>query len=102
VLAGIHAGDDIAPWNAAAHPIGMFMFRWVSKSNNDSLYGGIDSVNNGNFKGGHDNLQRSNATWTHQFSEAGTFPTSTEGYSVYPFHAMVGGTTDCRKRGLPL
>src|SRR6202140_5647852 len=35
VLFGIHAGDDIAPWNAAAHPTGMAMVRWVSKSNND-------------------------------------------------------------------
>jgi hypothetical protein len=29
VLFGIHAGDDIAPWNAAAHPTGMAMVRWV-------------------------------------------------------------------------
>jgi hypothetical protein len=25
IMAGIHAGDDIAPWNKAAHPTGMFM-----------------------------------------------------------------------------
>ena len=25
ILAGIHAGDDIAPWNRAAHPTGIFM-----------------------------------------------------------------------------
>jgi hypothetical protein len=50
VLFGIHAGDDIAPWNAAAHPTAMAMLRWVSKSNNDSLWGGIDSLNNGKFK----------------------------------------------------
>ena len=66
IMAGIHAGDDVAPWNGAAHPTGMFMVRWVSKSNNDSIYGGIDSVNNGKFKNFHDNLQQSNVTWTHQ------------------------------------
>ena len=27
IMAGIHAGDDIAPWNKAAHPTGMFMVR---------------------------------------------------------------------------
>jgi hypothetical protein len=94
IMAGIHAGDDIAPWNAAAHPTGMFMIRWVSSTNDDSLYGGIDSVNNGNFKAGHDNLQQSNFTWTHRFNEEGTFLTSTELYFIYQFHALVGGTVN--------
>jgi hypothetical protein len=94
VMAGIHAGDDVAPWNAAAHPTGMFMVRWVSKSNNDSIYGGIDSVNDGNFKAGHDNLQQSNVTWTHRFNETGTFLTTTEGYYIYQFNALVGGTVN--------
>jgi hypothetical protein len=40
ILFGIHAGDDIAPWNGAAHPTAMAMARWVSASNNDSLYDG--------------------------------------------------------------
>ena len=93
-MAGIHAGDDVAPWNVAAHPTGMFMVRWVSKSNNDSIYGGIDSVNNGNFKDGHDNLQQSNVTWTHRFNEAGTLLTSTEAYYIYQFNALVGGTVN--------
>src|SRR5215469_15645379 len=56
ILAGIHAGDDIAPWNGAAHPTALAMARWVSASNNDSLWGGIDSLNGGKFKAGHDNL----------------------------------------------
>jgi hypothetical protein len=94
VMAGIHAGDDIAPWNAAAHPTGMFMVRWVSKSNNDSIYGGIDSINNGKFKAGHDNLQQSNITWTHRFNESGTFLTTTEAYYIYQSHALVGGTVN--------
>ena len=32
VLFGIHAGDDIAPWNAAAHPTGMTMARLAAST----------------------------------------------------------------------
>jgi len=94
ILAGIHSGDDVAPWNVAAHPTGLLMARWVSKSNNDSIFGGIDSINNGHFKGGHDNLQQSNVTWTHRFNEAGTFFMTTEAYYIYQSHALVGGTVN--------
>jgi hypothetical protein len=94
IMAGIHAGDDVAPWNGAAHPTGMFMIRWVSKSNNDSIYGGIDSINNGKFKDFHDNLQQSNMTWTHRFNEKGTFLTTTEAYYIYQSHALIGGTVN--------
>jgi hypothetical protein len=51
VLFGIHAGDDIAPWNGAAHPTAMAMVRWVSAANNDSLWGGIDSLNGREIQG---------------------------------------------------
>src|SRR5216684_4335720 len=94
ILAGIHSGDDVAPWNVAAHPTGLLMARWVSKSNNDSIFGGIDSINNGHFKGGHDNLQQSNLTWTHRFNEAGSFLTTTEAYYIYQSHALIGGTVN--------
>jgi hypothetical protein len=94
VLFGIHAGTDVAPWNEAAHPSAMWMLRWVSKSNNDSLYGGVDSINNGHFKGGHDNLQQFNLTWTHRFNKRGTFLTSTEAYYIYQTHALLGGTVN--------
>lgn len=94
ILFGIHAGDDIAPWNGAAHPTAMAMARWVSKSNNDSLYGGIDSLNNGKFRDGHDNLQQFNLTWTHRFNESGTLLTSTETYYIFQTHALVGGTVN--------
>jgi hypothetical protein len=57
---GVHAGDDIAPWNAAAQPNGMAMLRWVSKNNNDSIWAG-------RFKDGHDDLPQDNLTWTHRF-----------------------------------
>jgi hypothetical protein len=91
---GVHAGDDVAPWNAAARPTGMAMLRWVSKSNNDSLWGGIDSISSGKFKAGHDHLQQSNLTWTHRFNRKGTFFTSTEAYYIYQSHALVGGTVN--------
>ena len=94
ILFGIHAGDDVAPWNAAAHPTGLLMARWVSKSNDDSLYGGIDSINNGKFKAGHDNLQQSNLTWTHRFNKKGTILTTTEAYYIYQSHSLVGGTVN--------
>jgi len=94
ILFGIHAGDDIAPWNSAAHPTAMAMVRWTSKSNNDSLWGGIDSLNGGKFKDGHDNLQQFNLTWTHRFDEAGTLLTSTEAYYIFQTNSLVGGTVN--------
>jgi Putative beta-barrel porin-2, OmpL-like. bbp2 len=94
ILFGIHAGDDIAPWNGAAHPTAMAMVRWTSTSNNDSLWGGIDSLNGGKFKDGHDNLQQFNLTWTHRFNEARTFLTSTEAYYIFQTYAPVGGTVN--------
>ena len=94
VQAGIHAGTDVAPWNAAAHPSAVAMVRWVSKSNNDSIYGGIDSLNGGRFKAGHDNLQQSNLTWTHRFNPRGTFLTTTEAYYIFQSGALAGGTVN--------
>jgi hypothetical protein len=91
---GVHAGDDIAPWNAAAQPTGMAMVRWVSKSNNDSIWVGIDSINTGRFKAGHDDLQQDNITHTHRFNKKGTFLTTTEGYYIYQSGALVGGTVN--------
>jgi Putative beta-barrel porin-2, OmpL-like. bbp2 len=37
ILFGIHPGDDIAPWNGAAHPSAMAMVSWVSARNNVRL-----------------------------------------------------------------
>jgi hypothetical protein len=45
IMAGIHAGDDVASWNRAAHPAAMLMVCWLSKSNNDTIYRDIDSLN---------------------------------------------------------
>ncbi len=91
VLFGVNGGDDVAPWAAGAHiPTAQAMLRWVSKSNNDSLWGGVDSFNGGKFKGDHDNLQEFNLTWTHRFNPG--FLTATETYYMYQYDAAMGGT----------
>jgi hypothetical protein len=97
---GVHSGDDIAPWNPAQHfPTAEVMARWISHSNKDSLLFGIDAINgNGQFRTyeydgqlyGHDNLQQSNATWTHVFNPG--FHNLIEGYYLYSFNAYEGGT----------
>ncbi len=92
ILLGVHAGDDVAPWDRAAHiPTGQALVRWVSEDNDDSLWGGIDSINHGRFKGHHDNLQQFNLTWTHRFCPE--FHILTEAYYLYQYHARLGG--DC-------
>lgn len=91
VLLGVHAGDDVAPWATGAHiPTAQAMLRWVSGSNNDSLWGGMDSFNGGKFKGDHDNLQEFNLTWTHRFNPS--FFTATETYYMYQYDSPLGGT----------
>ncbi|HEY6334175.1 MAG TPA: outer membrane beta-barrel protein [Blastocatellia bacterium] len=92
ILGGIHAGDDSAPWNESQHPTALLLARWVSKSNNDSIFGGIDSVNDGHFKDDHDNLQQFNLTWSHRLNSTGTVVTMTEAYYIYQSRALVGGT----------
>jgi hypothetical protein len=72
----------------------MVMLRWVSTNNNDSLWGGIDSINAGRFKAGHDDLPQDNLTWTHRFNKAGTILTSTEVYYLCQSGALVGGTVN--------
>lgn len=90
-LLGIHAGDDVAPWAAGAHiPTALTMLRWVSNSNNDSLWGGADSFNGGKFKDDHDNLQQFNLTWSHRFTPG--FFIATEGYYIYQYDSPKGGT----------
>jgi hypothetical protein len=98
IQAGIHSGDDIAPWNKAAIPSAEAFLRWQSKSNKDSIYGGMNSINNGHYRladkdggsHGHDNLQQFNVTWGHRFSRR--VHMMTEGYYIYEINALVGGT----------
>jgi Putative beta-barrel porin-2, OmpL-like. bbp2 len=98
VQAGIHSGDDIAPWSPAAIPSAEAFLRWQSKTNNDSIYGGMNSINNGRYRlaarddgnHGHDNLQQFNVTWGHRFSRR--VHMMTEAYYIYQIDALKGGT----------
>ena len=91
VQLGLHSGNDVAPWtNAENFPTLMALVRWVAPDNNDSLWGGIDSINGGKFKGNHTNLQQFNLTWSHRFTEK--FFTETEAYYIYQLDAATGGT----------
>jgi len=90
VLLGMHGGTDMAPWAEGAYPSGMAFVRWVSCSNNDSIWAGTTSFNGAKYKGHHDNLQQFNATWTHRFNPC--FFTSTEAYYIYQTDARLGGT----------
>lgn len=91
VQLGLHSGNDVAPWtNAASIPTLLALVRWVSQDNNDSLWGGINSLNGGKFKGNHTNLQQYNLTWSHRFTEK--FFTETEAYYINQLDAAKGGT----------
>jgi hypothetical protein len=92
-LFGIHAGSDMAPWaDSARFPSFQAMGRWVSRDNNDSVYGGIANLNDGKYKKDHTNLQQFNLTWTHRFKPG--FFTATEGYYIYQYDALLGGTVN--------
>ncbi len=88
--AGIHGGNDVALWSKAASVNGLLMARWVSDNNNNSIYGGINSLGAGNYKDNHDDLQMVVATWGHKFNE--TFHMMTEAYYIWQHNALVGGT----------
>ena len=91
VQLGLHSGNDVAPWtNAASIPTYQALLRWISDSNDDSLWGGMNSFNGGKFKGNHENLQQFNLTWSHRFTEK--FFTATEAYYIYQIDAALGGT----------
>jgi hypothetical protein len=87
---GVHAGNDMAPWTTSSQPNGEFLLKWVSKSGNDSLFGGIDSVGKGQYLNGHDDLQVAALTWSHKFTE--NLHTLTESYYIWERNALQGGT----------
>ncbi len=98
VQAAIQSGTDMAPWYPGAIPTGMFGVRWVSCDNNDSVYTCLNNINNARFRyfiedgqlEGHDNFNYVVSTWQHQFSPE-VF-TKTEGYYMWQYDAVVGGT----------
>jgi hypothetical protein len=108
---GIHGETDTALWDGSAHfPTALLLARWVSHSNRNSIFFGVDAINtSGQFKTwtkgtfvnastgqvqplvwGHDNLQQFNATWTHVFNPG--FQNQFEAYYLYSLNAYVGGT----------
>lgn len=87
---GVHTGNDMAPWSNSASINGLLMARWVSDDNNNSLYGGINSLGAGKYKNNHDNLQMAVATWGHRFS--GSVHMMTEVYYMWQKDALTGGS----------
>jgi hypothetical protein len=87
---GVHAGNDMAPWTTSSQPNGEFLLKWVSRSGNDSLFGGVDSVGKGYYLNGHDDLQVAALTWSHKFTER--LHTLTESYYIWERNALEGGT----------
>jgi hypothetical protein len=98
VQAAIHSGTDMAPWYKGAIPTGMFGVRWVSQSNNDSIYAVLNDINNAKFRrflldgqpAGHDNFNYPVVTWQHRINER--IHTKTEAYFMWQFDAVLGGT----------
>ncbi|CDZ80650.1 hypothetical protein BN1013_01167 [Candidatus Rubidus massiliensis] len=98
IQAALHSGTDMAPWYKGAVPTGMFGIRWVSSTNNDSLYLVLNSINSAHYrrfkmygkKLGRDNYNYLVGTWQHKFSE--NRHTKTESYIMWQRDAAVGGT----------
>jgi Putative beta-barrel porin-2, OmpL-like. bbp2 len=98
IQAALHAGTDMAPWYEGATPTGMIGVRWVSDSNNDSVYLVLNSINDAKFRrfriagqdAGHDNFNYLVGTWQHTFTPG--IHTKTEGYFMWQRDAVVGGT----------
>ncbi len=98
IQACLHSGTDMAPWYKGAIATGMFGIRWVSPSNNDSVYTVLNSINNAKFRtfaeqdqpSGHDNFNYIVSTWQHRFNQY--LITKTEAYYMWQFDAFVGGT----------
>ena len=90
LVLGVHGGDDVAVWDSAASWHGQAMLRWVAANNNNSLWGGINSLGNDQFRKGHDNKQAIVVTWGHKFNE--TFHMQTEAYYQWQFNGALAGT----------
>jgi hypothetical protein len=96
VQAGLSGGNDVALWVHGAHgshPTLTAMAQWISRDNRDSLYFGVNSLNNGHY--GYNNLQMFVNTWTHTFNP--TVWTATEAYYMFerdvPASALPTGVT---------
>jgi hypothetical protein len=75
----VNAGNDQAIWDASARLTGTAMLQWISHSNMDSVYIGINSINDGEYS--YNNLQDFVGTWTHKFKDI--VNTQTEAWYMY-------------------
>lgn len=76
---GVSAGNDQSVWDSSARLTGTAMIQWISPSNKDSVYLGINSINDGEFS--FNNLQQYVGTWTHKFNDV--VNTQTEAWYMY-------------------
>ena len=60
VQAGITGGNDMFCFDKLAIPTALLLAKWISKTNNDSIYGGANTVNNGRFRGARAVIQDEN------------------------------------------
>jgi hypothetical protein len=88
--AALDAGNDQAPWASSASLNGNVMIRWASTDGNNSLWGGINSIGNGNFNNQHDQLQQIVGTWGHRFNNR--WHMMTEAYYMWQNNAALGGS----------
>lgn len=83
VQLGINGGNDIALWAGnrknLLKPTGTAMVQWISKHNKDSVYVGVNAINDGKY--GYNNVQQFVGTWTHVFTPR--IHTKTEAYYMY-------------------
>jgi hypothetical protein len=87
---GVNGGNDVVPWNNSANLNGSVMARWVSKNNNNAIYGGLPAIGSGYYTNEHDNLQMIVGTWGHRFSDK--VHMMTELYYMWQRNADEGGT----------
>ncbi|MBV8275990.1 MAG: outer membrane beta-barrel protein [Verrucomicrobia bacterium] len=76
---GVSAGNDQSIWDSSARLTGTAMVQWISPNNMDSVYIGINSINDGEYS--YNNLQDYVGTWTHKFNDV--VNTQTEAWYMY-------------------
>src|SRR6185437_51107 len=61
VQAGVHSGNDVAPWTPDARPSLTACISFTSKTQQDDFYGCVNGINNGRYA--YNNVQQFDATW---------------------------------------
>lgn len=87
---GAHAGNEMVPWSESAKLNGQAFVRWVAKNNNNSVFGGINSLGEGSYSKGLNNVQMVVATWGPRFGPR--VHVMTEAYYLWQRDALAGGT----------